>query len=327
MVAEGTERRGQQPTSIGITPSMSSLNRISQEVQIHPSPCLLRKQIPRLDNRHFNEIYPSDNVIRVVQKSHGVHEVKMPEVATWVLNATHWFSLLKQPMMIVIRRRDWSDASKFQYLMQILQVQFQDYVPKYHIFVDQEDNVDKLIQYWQEPTTLWDGQPVLGFMAETYLDNLPTVGFKDFNPMWSFLTTSVNQCWEPMTFGMAPWHLSEHAEKSKSKEALQSQSPIAAFKACNVIQAIGIAYSKIVLPVVTPRVNPGIGPTAPPHGTTHIHGNIQQSMQINCVEFHGQVLFYARNVLYWCESSSARRMQIIRIAPLQTQQAPSCGVQ
>ena len=66
--------------------------------------------------------------------------------------------------------------------------------------------------------------------------------------MWSFLTTSVNQVWEPMTFGMAPWHLDENADKQKSKEALQSQSPIAAFKACNVIQAIGIAYSKIVLP-------------------------------------------------------------------------------
>ena len=28
-----------------------------------------------------------------------------------------------------------------------------------------------------------------------------------------------------MTFGMAPWHLSEHVDKQKSKEALQSQSP------------------------------------------------------------------------------------------------------
>ena len=170
----------------------------------------------------------------------------MREVAAWVLNATHWFSLLKQPMMIIIWCRDVSDAAKFQYLMQILQVQFQDYVPKYHIFVDKEDNVDKLIQFWQEPTTLWDGQPVIGFMAETYLDDRQTVGFKDFNPMWSFPTTSVNQCWEPMTFGMAPWHLVSKTERSK--EALQSQSPIAAFKACNVIQAIGIAYSKIVLP-------------------------------------------------------------------------------
>ena len=56
--------------------------------------CRLRKQIPRLDNHHFNEIYPNDNVIRVVQKSHGVHDVKMREVAAWVLNATHWFNLL-----------------------------------------------------------------------------------------------------------------------------------------------------------------------------------------------------------------------------------------
>ena len=88
--------------------------------------------------------------------------------------------------------------------MQILQVQFQDYVPKYHILIDEEDNVDKLIRYRQEPTILWVGQPVIGFMAETYLDDLPTIGFKDFNPMWSFPTTSVNQCWEPMTFGMAP---------------------------------------------------------------------------------------------------------------------------
>ena len=200
----------------------------------------------------------------------------MREFAAWVLNATHWFSLWKQPMMIVIWCRDWSDASKFQYLMQILQVQVQDYVPKYHIFVDQEDNVDKL---------------------------------KDFNPMWSFPTASVNQCWEQMTFGMAPWHLSPDVEKSKSKEASQSQSPIAAFKACNVIQAIGIAHSKIVLPVVTPKVNPRIGPTAPLHGAIRIHGNFQQSMQINCVEFHVQVLFYARNVLYWCESGSAAAQQ------------------
>ena len=140
------------------------------------------------------------------------------------------------------------DACKFQYLLQILQVQFQDYVPKYQIFVDREEIVDALCKHWQEPTTLWDGQPVLGFMAETFLDDLPTVGFKDFNPMWSFPTTSVHQWQEPMTFGMAPWHLTEDVDKQKSKEALQSQSPIAAFKACNVIQAIGVAYSKVVLP-------------------------------------------------------------------------------
>ena len=103
---------------------------------------------------------------------------------------------------------------------------------------------------WQEPTTIWDGTPVLGFMAETFLDDLSTVGFKDFNPMWSFPTTSANQCWDAMTFGMPPWHVGKDPEinKQKSKEALQSQSPIAAFKACNMLQALRIAYSKIVLP-------------------------------------------------------------------------------
>ena len=97
--------------------------------------CMLRRQIPKMDKRSFDQIYPNDNIIRVVQKTHGVHEVHMREVAAWVLTGTHWFSLLKQPMMIVIWCRDWSDAAKFQYLMQILQVHFQDYVPRYHIFL------------------------------------------------------------------------------------------------------------------------------------------------------------------------------------------------
>ena len=66
-----------------------------------------------------------------------------------------------------------------------------------------------------------------------------------------------------MTFGMPPWHLVENAERHK--EALMSQSPIAAFKACNVIQAIGIAKSKIVLPSAAPRVNPREGHTKLPH--------------------------------------------------------------
>ena len=210
--------------------------------------CMLRAKIPKLSHSMFQSIFPCDNNIRVVQKSHGEHHVKMSEVAAWVLSATHWYALLRQPMMVVVWCHGWIDASRFQYLMQILQVQYQDYVPKYHIFVEDSETVKVPIQTWQHPTTLWDGQPVLGFMAETYLDDLPIVGFKDFNPMWTFPTTSVNQCWDPITFRMAPWHLDENVDKQRSREALQSQSPIAAFKACNVIQSIGIAYSKIVLP-------------------------------------------------------------------------------
>ena len=98
---------------------------------------MLRQRIPKMDNHSFSQIYPKDNIIRVVQKTHGVHYIQMREVAAWVLNGTDWFILLKQPMMIVIWCQDWSDAAKFQYLMQILQVQFEDYVPRYHIFVKQ----------------------------------------------------------------------------------------------------------------------------------------------------------------------------------------------
>ena len=134
--------------------------------------------------------------------------------------------------------------------MQILQAYYDDFAPRYQIFMDHDSKIYGRIPLWQEPTTIWDGQPVLGFMAETFLDDLMEIGFKDFNPMWTFPTTSVNQCWEAMTFGMPPWHIDKeiNVDKQKSKEALQSQSPIAAFKACNMLQALGIAYSKIVLP-------------------------------------------------------------------------------
>ena len=129
--------------------------------------------------------------------------------------------------------------------MQILQVNLGDYIPRYQIFVQQEEEVDKLVQHWMEPSTLWDGRPVIGFMADSYLDDLETVGFKHFNPMWKFPTTSVYQNWEPMTFGMAPC-LVDSTERSK--DALVSQSPIVVFKSCNMLQALGIVHSRIVLP-------------------------------------------------------------------------------
>ena len=104
--------------------------------------CMLRAKIPRLSHSMFQEIFPHDNIIRVVQKSYGEHHVKMSEVATWVLSATHWYALLRQPMMVVVWCHDWIDASRFQYLMQILQLQYQDYVPKYLIFVDDAGTVN-----------------------------------------------------------------------------------------------------------------------------------------------------------------------------------------
>ena len=184
---------------------------------------MLRAQIPKLTKHLFDGLFPADNTITAVQKNHRVHKIHMSEVAAWVLNATHWFNLLQQPMMIIVWCHNWEDTSKFQYLMQILQVHFDDYVPRYQIFMFDDSKIYGSIQQWQEPTTIWDGKPVLGFMAETFLDDLPVIGFKDFNPMWTFPTTSVNQCWEPMTFGMVPWHICENVDKQKSKETLSIQ--------------------------------------------------------------------------------------------------------
>ena len=50
--------------------------------------------------------------------------------------------------------------------------------------------------------------------------------------------------------------------------------------------------------MVTPRANPKEGPTVQRDGTSHINGNMQPTMQINCVELV-RVRFYARKVLYW----------------------------
>ena len=146
----------------------------------------LRAKVPELSNSIFNGIYPADNVITAVQKNHGVHKIHMSEPAAWVLNATHWFSLLQQPMMIVIWCHNWEDASKFQYLMQILQAHYGDYVPRYQILMFDDSKIYGPCLQWQEPTTIWDGTPVMGFMAETFLDDLSSIGFKDFNPMWTF---------------------------------------------------------------------------------------------------------------------------------------------
>ena len=125
--------------------------------------------------------------------------------------------------------------------MQILQAHYGDYVPRYQILMFDDSKIYGPCLQWQAPTTIWDGTPVLGFMAETFLDDLSSIGFKDFNPMWTFPTTAVNQCWDALTFGMPAWRIGRDDElsQSKLKDALQSQSPIAAFKSTNMLQAFG----------------------------------------------------------------------------------------
>ena len=251
---EGKYLRVKSPRDIDWTKPL--YEQLAYVLQGGPSPTkshdelrAIRAQVPELTTYTLNGLFPADNVITVT-KNHAVHKIYMTEPAAWILNATHWFSLLDQPMMIVIWCRNWEDASKFQYLMQILEAQFKDYVPRYQILMFDDSKIYGACRQWQEPSTIWEGTPVMGFMAETYVDDLSCLSFKDFNPMWTYPMTAVYKCWDALTFGMPPWHIApdnEHTAKF-TKDALQSQSPIAAFKSTNMMHALGIAYSKTILP-------------------------------------------------------------------------------
>ena len=143
--------------------------------------------------------------------------------------------------MIAIWTKDWKDAPKFRYLMQIPQVKFGDYIPKWHIFIEQLEDVQKLVLQWQSPTTIWTAHPVKGFMAETDFEDRTVVGFADFNPAWSFPTHSVSSSYENITFGMDASRIKK--ENPNPRDALISQSPIVVFKAATVLQPLGVIAS------------------------------------------------------------------------------------
>ena len=100
---------------------------------------LARKQVPGLTTV-------------VNRKTHARHYVDLKEAATWILNGVPWFSL-EQPTMIAIWIKDWQDAAKFQHLLQILQVNFQNYIPKWQIFVEQDDDIPNMIIKWRYLST------------------------------------------------------------------------------------------------------------------------------------------------------------------------------
>ena len=70
------------------------------------------------------------------------------------------------------------------------------------------------------------------------------MGLKDFNPMWSFPTTSVSQSWDHITFGMDASHLKD--DPGHAKDALISQSPIVVFKAATVLHSLVIASRSVL---------------------------------------------------------------------------------
>ena len=108
---------------------------------------LLRKKIPLLTKEVFYELFHSyqESSIEVVNpKNDARHYLDLKEAAAWILAGVKWFNVLEQPMMIVVWTKDWPDAAKFQYLLQILEVSFKDYIPKWQIFVARDDDFRKI---------------------------------------------------------------------------------------------------------------------------------------------------------------------------------------
>ena len=235
----------------------------------------IRARVPKWTDKTFKDVVPGDaqSTITVVLENYSLQYVHLKEAATWILNAVQWFDVLEHPMMVFTWRKDWEGASKFQYLVQILQANLQDYIPNWQIFVKKLETVDKKVKEWQFPTTIWTGTPVIVFMAETDFDNLQVVGFKHVNPMWSFPSTSVGQDWNPITFGMPAWHLKEDPEHSQ--DALVSQSPFAVFKASTSSSLWVSLPARLFLQVQTSNVARRIAHTVHRRGMEHIHMMLQ----------------------------------------------------
>ena len=130
----------------------------------------MRKKIPVLTEEVFYELFGSysASTIEVLNHKTGARRYfELKDAAAWILTCTQCFNTLEQPMMIVVWTKDWPDATKFQYLLQILKQTFKDYIPKWQIIFEPCDDFPTLILKWRHPSTVWEGHPVLGFMAET----------------------------------------------------------------------------------------------------------------------------------------------------------------
>ena len=121
---------------------------------------------------------------------------------------------------------------------------------KWQILVGRDDDFPRMILKWRYPSTVWDGNPVLGFMAESdFTDGqgkpLQEVRFADVKPMWSYPPTAVSSNYDSIAFGMGASHLRK--DPPHAKDALTAQSPIVVVKAATVLQSFGIIASRILL--------------------------------------------------------------------------------
>ena len=89
----------------------------------------------------------------------------------------------------------------------------EDYVPRYQILMLDDSKIYGPCLQWQEPSTIWGRHTGDGIHGRgRFLMIYPSISFKDFNPMWTYPTTAVYQCWDALTFGMPPWHIAPNNE-------------------------------------------------------------------------------------------------------------------
>ena len=122
---------------------------------------VLHQKIPIRREDLFYELFHSyqESSVEVVNhKTDSRYYLDLKEAAASFLAGIQWFNTLGQPMMIVVWTQGWPEAAKFQYLLQILQVIFKDYIPKWQIFVERDDDFPTMIVKWRYLSTMSDGQ-------------------------------------------------------------------------------------------------------------------------------------------------------------------------
>ena len=124
-----------------------------------------------------------------------------------------WFNVLDQPMMIVIWSKNLEDAAKFQYLMQILQVNFEDYTPKWQVFVEDLETVDKEDHPMAESNNYMVRKPQ--DKLEQVAKNFLLVTLMSLNVGYGFLIEGYQR--QPEEVGLNPPALKSLSLKNKLK--------------------------------------------------------------------------------------------------------------
>ena len=127
--------------------------------------------------------------------------------------ANDWSTILDQYTMLCVWVEDWSSAAVFQYLLEIIESDQPGYLPRWHVFCEDNREVPGSLK-WRKPSTMWYNWPVTAVVAKTdFMNNgagtRPSkVGWRDIPPMWTVPSQLFRDIHENITFGLnvERWH-------------------------------------------------------------------------------------------------------------------------